>query len=202
MAWADAPGPQPDPPHGLARRHLPLRSLHVEWYRVYRCARDPRFFGRTGMFRFDAPAAEYGVLYMARSHEGTFIETFGSVIRAHAGRTYLDEQTVNERCWGRITTERPLRLVDLTGRGLARIGADERLCAGPYAVAQRWSKAFWEHPEAPDGLYYRARHDPSQYSAALFDRASVALSIAGKGAVGAHKRLLARILRRYSIALI
>ena len=114
MGQADAPGLHPAPPHDLARRQLPLRLLHVEWYRVYRCARDPRFFGRTGQFRFDAPAAEYGVLYVARSHEGAFIETFGSVVRAQAGRNYLDEQTVHERCWATVTSERPLRLVDLS----------------------------------------------------------------------------------------
>lgn len=202
MGQADAPGLHPAPPHDLARRALPLRTLHVEWYRVYRCARDPRFFGRTGQFRFDAPGAEYGVLYMARSHEGAFIETFGSVVRVHAGRNYLDEQTVQERCWARVTSGRPLRLVDLTGQGLARIGADERLCAGAYTVSQSWSRALWAHPEAPDGLYYRARHDPSQYSVALFERADPAISIEGEGAVGAHPRLLARILRRYAIALI
>lgn len=142
------------------------------------------------------------MLYLARSHEGAFIETFGSVIRAHAGRNYLDEQTVQERCWARVTPERPLRLVDLTGQGLARIGADEHLCAGAYAISQSWSRALWAHPEAPDGLYDRARHDPSQYSGALFERADPAITIEGEGKVGAHPWLLARILRRYAIAFI
>jgi len=119
-----------------------------------------------------------------------------------SGRNYLDEQTVDERCWGRVMSSRPLRLIDLTGKGLASIGADERLCAGEYVVSQRWSKAIWEHPEAPDGLYYRARHDPSQYSVALFDRADDAIAIDAEGSVGANAHLLARILRRYSIALI
>ena len=201
MGQADAPGPHPDPPPDLARRPLPLRALHVAWYRVYRCVRDPRFFGRTGQFRFDAPGEEYGVLYMARSREGAFIETFGSVVRAHAARTYLDELTVQQRCWATVTSERPLRLVDLSGHGLVRIGADERLCAGTYSVSQQWSRALWAHPEAPDGLYYRARHDPSQYSVVLFDRADTAIAIAGQGRWG-HPRLLARILRRYTIALI
>lgn len=110
---ASVPGLHPDPPRDLAERDLPIRSFHIHWYRVYRCARDPKFFGRTGKFRFDAPAAEYGVLYIARSREGAFIETFGSVVQVQSGRNYLDEQTVDKRCWGRVMSSRPLRLAAL-----------------------------------------------------------------------------------------
>jgi RES domain len=58
----------------------------------------------------------------------------------------------------------------LTGPGLAQLGADERLCAGDYTIAQRWSTAFLHHPQKPDGLYYRSRHDPQRACAALYPR--------------------------------
>ena len=66
-------------------------------------------------------------------------------------------------------------MVDLTGPGLARLGADERLCAGGHAVAQRWALALWTHPSRPDGLYFRARHDPSRFCVAIYDRAADAV---------------------------
>ena len=37
---------------------------------------------------------------------------------------------------------RPLRMVDLTGEGLARIGAHETLCSGPYDAVRPWSRAL------------------------------------------------------------
>jgi hypothetical protein len=42
---------------------------------------------------------------------------------------------------------------------------------GPYAATWEWSAAFHAHPDAPDGIRYRARHDDSGFSVALFDRA-------------------------------
>jgi hypothetical protein len=95
-----------------------------------------------------------------------------------------------------------MRLVDLTGRGLARLGADERLCSGGYDVAQRWARAIYLHPSQPDSIYYRARHDPSQCSVALFDRAEPDVQIQPDGTLLTDGVLLAQLLRRYHIGLI
>jgi hypothetical protein len=62
-------------------------------------------------------------------------------------------------------------LVDLSGPGLTSIGADARLSTGDYRVAQRWSRALWQHPQQPDGLLYISRHNPKLVCAAIFDRA-------------------------------
>jgi hypothetical protein len=35
---------------------------------------------------------------------------------------------------------------------------------------QRWSRALHDHPDSPDGILYRPRHDPARIAAALFDR--------------------------------
>ena len=88
-------------------------------------------------------------------------------------RNAIRPSVLAHRCLSRIESDRPLRLVDLTADGLARIGADSRLTTGDYAVAQRWSLAFQNHQDEPDGIVYRARHDPSRLSAALFDRVTV-----------------------------
>jgi hypothetical protein len=60
----------------------------------------------------------------------------------------------------KVNASRPLRFVDLTGEGLAWIGADSRLASGSYDVSQRWALALYRHPSQPDGLLYRTRIEP------------------------------------------
>jgi hypothetical protein len=89
------------------------------------------FFGSTGSSRFDAPSGEYGVLYVAVDVYGAFIETFGRRL----GRQSLQLADFATRALARVTTSRPLRLVDLAGVGLAQVGADARLTTGDYHLA-------------------------------------------------------------------
>jgi hypothetical protein len=103
------------------------------WFRVYSLRYAPLFFGRTGRYRFDAPRGEYGVLYAGNDIVCAFVETFGHSLDI---RTVTMED-VRLRGVVEITVSRSLRLVDLTGTGLARLGADNRLCAGDYLIAQR-----------------------------------------------------------------
>jgi len=104
----------------------------------------------------------------------------------------------------RIKSTRSLRLVDLTADGLVRLGADARLTTGRYDIAQRWSRALWEHPSAPDGVLYRSRHDPSRMSAAIFDRASDAISVVGMDSVSTQevRRHLRQIIADYGFVLL
>lgn len=142
--------------------------------RCHRCQRAPIFFGRSGDNRFDAPAGELGTLYLAADLPGAFIETFGQVTGIRA----VTELELRRRCLSTVQSTRPVSLVDLAGAGLARLGADGRLAAGAHDLAQRWALALWRHPARPDGLFYRARHDPSRFSVALFDRVAPALTVA------------------------
>jgi hypothetical protein len=158
------------------------------------------YFGRSGQNRFDAPHGEDGVLYLAADVRGAFIETFG---RDHA-RTAIDWYELHARTISEITTSRPLRLVDLTGSGLTRIGADGRLATGAYDLSQRWALALHEHPDQPDGLLDRSRHDPERLCAAIFDRAAHALAATSSGSLtDTHNAmLLADILDTYDYSLI
>jgi len=194
-------GPHPDPPADLSARALPMRSTKRSWYRIHRLAYAPLFFGRSGDSRFDAPAGEFGVLYAAKDAHGAFIETFG-----HAtGVRVVDRQELSARGLARIVPRRPLRLVDLTSSGLARLGADARLTSGEsYEPPHRWSLAIHEHPRAPDGLLYTARHDPSRVCVALFHRAETALTVVSSGSLGdpSNDVLVARILDTYDFGLV
>ena len=123
------------------------------------------------------------------------------------GRTVIDLDELNARALAEITSLRSLRLVDLTGAGLARIGADARLTSetdNGYALSQRWALSLHEHPDRPDGLLYRSRHDPSRLCAAIFDRAEDALTATSLGSLAdAHNAaLLAELLDAYDYSLI
>ncbi len=197
----------PLPPVDLASRSLPIVRIKATWWRIYPVAYGPIFFGKTGGNRYDAPtdasgARAYGVLYVARDPHGAFIETFG-----HAtGKHDVGLATLAQRGLAKVAASRPLRLVDLRGNGLARIGADAALCAGAdYALSQAWSAALHDHPRAPDGLIYRARHDPSRFSVALFERAAsvVRATPVGKSFLDAKNvRLLGELLDHYGFGLI
>lgn len=193
------PGPHPKPPSDLDDRPLPIDHASGPWYRCHAVRHGPLHFGRTPTTRFAAPAGQYGVLDAASDPHAAFIETFGQ----STGRNVVTTSALATRRLTRVEPARPLALVDLTGAGLARLGADGRLGAGDHAVARRWSLACWCHPSRPDGLLYRARHDPSRFSVALFDRVAASLCPLDRGELLDHRdaALLADILDAYRFGL-
>jgi len=194
------PGIHPEPPADLDRRLLPILSTDARWFRIHQSRYAALFFGRTGRYRFDAPADEYGVLYAGSDEHCAFVETFGHSPNIRI--VTMDD--VKQRDLSLLTVNRPLRLVDLTSSGLARLGADNRLCTGDYHLAQRWALALWRHPDQPDGLVYRSRLDPARRSVAIFDRARDALTVSSLGTLAdsRHRSLLASLLDAYGIGLI
>jgi RES domain len=192
--------PHPDPPSDLHQRQLPLLAAPGPWIRSHSHQYQPLYFGTSGFNRFDAQARQYGVLYAASDVRGAFIETFGREL----GQQTVPMAKVAARTFSRIIASRPLRFVDLTGPGLNRIGADNRLSTGDYQISQRWALALYEHPEQPDGLLYRSRHDPDRVCAAIFDRAAQTLTADSLGSLAdpVNAGLLADILNAYNLGLI
>jgi hypothetical protein len=193
--------PHPEPPSGFGSARLSTTRRTRRWYRVHGVGRGPLFFGKGGGNRFDAPAGEFGVLYVGSDAHCAFIETFG-----HAtGVRSVTMGELSARGIAVITSVRPLRLLDLTGKGLARIGADARLTSGDdYGLSHRWSKAVHDHPSLPDGILYRARHDPNRLSAAIFERVAPALAVVSDTTFidPAYAPHLGRILDDYRFGLI
>jgi hypothetical protein len=188
----------PDPPPSF--RLLVTRVSGV-WYRIHRARHAPLHFGRASANRFDPPAREFGVLYVARDAHGAFIETFGH----ETGVRYVTERELADRGIAAISTRRPLRLADLRGEGLARMGADAQLTSGPdYDLSRRWARAIHDHPRTPDGILYRARHDPARFCAAIFDRAGRRLRVTPMGSLDARRNrdLLAAILTTCKFGLV
>ncbi|HZO27164.1 MAG TPA: RES family NAD+ phosphorylase [Chloroflexota bacterium] len=189
----------PLPPRDLAHRRLPIVETAGPWLRLHRAHHGPVFFGRTLENRFDDPRQELGVLYAAETLDGAFIETFGR----NPGLNTVSARQLSQRSLARLDVTRPLRLVDLTGPGLARLGTTAAMLAGRHRRAQVWSRALWSHPDRPDGILYRARYDPSCICVAIFDRAEHLLRAQSLGdlVTPANLILLSATLRRYDFSL-
>jgi hypothetical protein len=168
------PGPPPRPPADLAQRSLPLHTVPsaTTLYRLHRTGLNALYFGRetdpARRQRWDSPNASYGVCYLAVESHIAFVET---LLRD------LDLDTVHQddlevRSLALVEAREPLRLVEMNDQHLRPLGADASVVQGSYDVTWNWSAEFHAHREAPDGIRYRARHDDSGFSVALFERAS------------------------------
>lgn len=200
MSDDERPGVHPDPPADLATRSLPLLTTMQPWFRVYRLRHTPVYFGRSGAGRFDLPRRQSGVLYVAADEVCAFVETLG-----HAtGTRVITVSALRSRGLVELLVRRALRLVDLTGPGLAHLGADQRLCTGDYRMAQQWSLALFRHPDAPDGICYRSRHDPARLCAAVYQRAARTLRVVRQLSLGEPEAtwLLGTVQHTYAFSLI
>lgn len=199
------PGPPPHPPATLSRRTLAISSIGAETilYRIHRSHQAPLYFGRESdpdrRQRWDAPDASYGVCYMAQEGHTAFAETLLRDLDLEA----VQETELAVRSLARLQVRVPLRLVAMHGKALRGLGADASVVQGPYGVTWAWSAAFHAHPDTPDGVCYRARHDDSGFGVALFERARDRVEhLDSTGLLDlAHARDLARWLDRYTMGL-
>ncbi len=198
MARRD-PAPASGPPGNLHARPLKLTTTDRAWVRLHRCRLAAEHFGRGRRHRFDAPNAEFGVLYAGQDEACAFVEVFGDPLDVRL----LSLHVLEQYCLAEVRVTRPLRLVDLTGPGLRQLGADARLTGGAdYAYSRRWALGLWGHPDRPDGILYRSRHDPSLLAVAVLDRAGPALRTTRRRALTEDRAALGALLDRYGFGLI
>jgi hypothetical protein len=191
----------PEPPSDFDDREWPLRDVSGPLFRIHLASRAPIYFGPSARNRFDAPAGEFGVLYCAEDEWGAFIETFGQA----TGVSSVTVSSLTANPLAKIALNRPLHVMDFASSGgLARVGADARLCTGDHALSRRWSLAVWRHPAQVDGIAYGCRHDPPRVAVAVFDRAADALVADSLGALTSqeNEELLGKILDTYGFGLI
>ena len=170
------------------------------WTRIYPLALSPEYFDATDRHRFNAPAGQFGALYAGSDDACAFVETFGRDLDLRV----VASADLAARGRSRVEIVREVRVVDLTGPGLAQIRADGRLTTGDYRVAQRWSLALHNHPDQPDGLIWRSRFDPARICLAVYERARASIRTVSIGSLAdpGFASDLAASLDRYSIALI
>lgn len=147
------------------------------FYRIHWSGHDPIFFspgpGKPPAGRFDSATGRFGVLYAGLSFDCAFAE----VLLRNPGRQLVSLTEVVARSHAVIRLRRPVRLVDLTGPGLSRLGLDARFLSGPYEVCGAWADALHDHPEGPAGILYPSRFDPSERCVALFKHAAPLLDL-------------------------
>jgi hypothetical protein len=156
----------PHPPADLATRKLPLVTISGDLFRIHRTIYTWRYFGRNKSERFDDPQGVFGVLYASTTADAAFAEVFLRKL-ALMSVAQVDLQSRAVSTFG----TKPLRCVELTGSGLRKLSCDNRISTEkPYQTTHLWSRALFLHPQQPDGLVYRSRHNPRFRCLALFDR--------------------------------
>jgi hypothetical protein len=192
-------GRTPEPSKRFQSIGLPISEVDREWYRSHTTRRGPIYFGRNRAYRFDAPDGEYGVLYAGADPHVAFIESF-QIAGIHP---VITESKLRERSLSRVHTRRLLRLVNLAESGaLTQVGADARIFTASYAISQRWSRAIQNHPQKPDGILYRPRHDPARMAAAFFDQIEQEVIAEAMGLWLDQRAILSNVLDTYGIALL
>lgn len=199
---ASEPGADPEPPDDLAERHLPLRTcIEPVWYRGHKGKNPPLHFNRE-QGRFCVPE---GTLYLGADPHGAFLEAFAQHFGADPRRYIVSQGLLDRSCLCVVTARRPLHLVDLTTGPTLRTlsaNADGRISVGTHAMSQRWARAFWRHPDRPDGILYPCRRAPELHSVALFARAQPDLVAACNSNLLRDQGRLIAILDHYGCALV
>jgi hypothetical protein len=199
------PGPPPRPLADLDQRSLPLYEVPAGTllYRIHRTRIDPLFFGRHSdparRQRWDAPDASYGVCYLALESHIAFAETLLrdlSLDTVHLDDLYL-------RSLAHVEVGTPLRVVEMHSEHLRPLGADASAVQGSYNITWAWSAVLHAHRSKPDGIRYRARHDDSGFSVAVFERAAGKLHCTATTPLNDTSLAaeLARWLERYQLSL-
>jgi RES domain len=190
--------PPPSPPADLPRRPLPIdeRPSGTMWWRLHLRVYSPLFFGppprEPPRGRFDAPDGSFAVCYLGASEEASFAEAF---LRVRGG--IFDEADLEPRAFSQIENTETLRLVQMHGDGLHKIGATSVIASGPYMASRSWSLALHNHRDRPDGISYRSRHDDGVFCAAIYDRARAKLVTRNTEPMLHELDRLRRLCKRY-----
>lgn len=169
----------PLPPTDFAQRQVPVFELNLAasgLYRIHRSANGPLFFNRLStsntVFRFDAPADQYGVLYAASTFSACMFET---LIRNRYENGALPLLIEHSELYLRsvssigLGSARVLRLADFS-QSLAPLGGNSIVMSvNDYTAPNAWSLAVFEHPDNFDGIYFQSRYS-NEPCVALFDR--------------------------------
>jgi hypothetical protein len=160
--------PTPRFPSGLRSTILDAGDVIV---RIHRKSQGAVFFGPAPgappQNRFDAPAAQYHVLYAAQRLEGAFVET----ILRRPGNRIVRRAFVEERMWTPLRLQRALVLAKIMDEGLLYHGVDASISAtDDYGPSRALALALHEDYSSLDGLAYRSRHNNGEICFALFDR--------------------------------
>ncbi len=167
------------PPKGFANAKLRIHQIQVgeQFGRVYLARHsDPLGFGKTPS-RFSDPSRRvdrnrFGVLYLGQTVKVCFLE---AVLRdrhdGEFGDLPIGEDELTSRHYAVIKTNSPIRMVDLRSGSAVAMGVPTDVAkAASHSLARKWSAAFHDHPDQPDGIIYPSRLN-GHTNLAVYDRA-------------------------------
>jgi hypothetical protein len=145
--------------------------------RVDRLERLPVSFNpRASPARFRPVRAKSGsvvpTMYAADGVDPALSETIFHDLPVSAGPKHLPRSLLEPRGFARLRIGRPLRLVQLRGYGLRRVGAThgELIETGPshYPATTAWGQAAYDHATGFDGLLWMSRQYAGGIAVMLF----------------------------------
>lgn len=201
MVFRMPPKPHPLPPDDFNQLSLPVSIAKTrDYYRLNSSSFSTAiYFDKSGAGRFDEPQQSYGICYTGETLEAAFIESFGREL----GVKFVSQELLRSRNLFLISNSKDLKLVNLFGSSLAKLGADSRLTGGDdYGMSRAWAEAIYHHPQQVDGIRYFSRHDNEQLCCGLFDRSQKVLSEVNQGnLLDKYSQKLGDILDRYQFSL-
>lgn len=119
-----------------------------------------------------------GVMYSADSLLGAVSETLFHTIPAEGDRLLprtIPRAALSKYALSVLTPTRPLKLIDLTGHGLGRVGMPVThgelilSSAAHYAHTRAWAEVFYRHPVQADGFLWVSRQFNLSRALLLFE---------------------------------
>jgi hypothetical protein len=157
---------------------LPLHIKEVSVTSLKRVGRrntgEP-YFGKHAAYRFDDPNKRFGTCYCGQQLDTAIAETVLHDEVPEKGLFKIRQEDIDARylvTFSAGADHGMLKLADLTGQHLKRMGGDNSLSAEyPYDVTQKWGAAVNAHPANVDGFIFVSRQLNSKRAIVVFDRA-------------------------------
>ena len=168
--------PLPPPSNDFADLPLHLKTIAVtSLRRIGRHNSGEPYFGRNRAYRFDDPDQRFGACYCGLQLDTAIAESILHDELPEKGQFRIRREEVNNRYLVTFAAGSEgglLRVADLTGQHLKRIGGNNSLSADhPYEVCQQWSAAVHAHPAQVDGFVFVSKQLNDKRAVVLFDRA-------------------------------
>ncbi|USJ00822.1 RES family NAD+ phosphorylase [Xanthomonas prunicola] len=165
------------PPHANFS-DLPLKVKELNVTSLKRIGRHPSgepYFGKHAANRFDDPNKRFGTCYCGQQLDTALAETVLHDELPENGQFRIRNEDIENRylvTFAEGSDDGILRLADLTGANLKRLGGDNTLSAeNPYDVPQKWGAAVYAHSEKVDGFIYISKQLNDKKAVVIFDRA-------------------------------
>jgi hypothetical protein len=152
---------------------IALKVVNIDAKRLVRISSHPTgepHFGKSANHRFDDPEQIYRTCYGGLTLGTAVAESILHDLEPlHGGYDLTADKVCNT--FAHNFAADPVRIADLAGAPLNRLGAHAELSGTPvYDVTMRWSRAIFDHPDAVDGFQYMSRLYTNRKGVVLFDR--------------------------------